>query len=81
MQVNHVYFTGRETYFGNSNGDPCHFPFIFENQEYSTCTTIGRDDNLEWCSTTRNFDEDGKFGFCPQESNLLLFYDLNNPLL
>uniref|UniRef100_H2ZQ62 Fibronectin type-II domain-containing protein n=1 Tax=Ciona savignyi TaxID=51511 RepID=H2ZQ62_CIOSA len=64
-----------DTYFGNANGAPCVFPFIFQNVEYSTCTTAGRDDGMEWCATTRNFDTDRQFGFCPHE--LLFTYGGN----
>lgn len=57
-----------QTYFGNADGAPCHFPFTFGGQSYSACTTDGRSDDLPWCSTTADFDTDKKFGFCPSES-------------
>ncbi|CAK8682181.1 unnamed protein product [Clavelina lepadiformis] len=57
-----------ETYYGTANGASCYFPFIFENEEYTTCTAAGRSDGLEWCSTTRNYDQDGEWGFCSQET-------------
>lgn len=38
--------------------------------EYNSCTAQGRDDGFLWCSTTYNFDEDGKYGFCPHECKL-----------
>ncbi|XP_064191899.1 72 kDa type IV collagenase [Anguilla rostrata] len=53
--------------FGNAEGEFCKFPFLFMGKEYSTCTSEGRDDGFLWCSTTYNFDDDGKYGFCPHE--------------
>lgn len=38
--------------------------------EYNSCTAQGRDDGFLWCSTTYNFDEDSKYGFCPHECKL-----------
>ncbi|XP_053309735.1 matrix metalloproteinase-9 [Spea bombifrons] len=65
-----------KTSFGNAEGALCHFPFIFEGQSYSTCTTTGRSDGLPWCSTTANYDNDRKYGFCPSE--LLFTYAGNS---
>nr|XP_033770880.1 matrix metalloproteinase-9 [Geotrypetes seraphini] len=56
-----------KTKFGNSNGETCHFPFRFDGEYYSSCTSEGRTDGLLWCATTANFDKDKKFGFCPSE--------------
>uniref|UniRef100_A0A8D3E835 72 kDa type IV collagenase n=1 Tax=Scophthalmus maximus TaxID=52904 RepID=A0A8D3E835_SCOMX len=53
--------------FGNADGEFCRFPFLFMGTEYDSCTPQGRDDGFLWCSTTYNFDEDGKYGFCPHE--------------
>uniref|UniRef100_A0AAY4F093 72 kDa type IV collagenase n=1 Tax=Denticeps clupeoides TaxID=299321 RepID=A0AAY4F093_9TELE len=58
--------------FGNAEGEFCKFPFLFMGQEYTSCTSQGRDDGFLWCSTTYNFDEDGKYGFCPHELLLTL---------
>ncbi len=53
--------------YGNADGEFCKFPFLFMGKEYTSCTPQGRDDGFLWCSTTYNFDEDGKYGFCPHE--------------
>uniref|UniRef100_A0A3B3VFS4 Matrix metalloproteinase-9 n=1 Tax=Poecilia latipinna TaxID=48699 RepID=A0A3B3VFS4_9TELE len=64
-----------KTYFGNAEGAMCHFPFTFEGKSYTSCTTEGRSDNLPWCATTADYDEDKKYGFCPSE--LLFTFDGN----
>lgn len=56
-----------KTRFGNAEGASCHFPFQFEGKTYSSCTTVGRKDGLPWCSTTADYDQDKKYGFCPHE--------------
>lgn len=60
--------------FGNDEGQFCKFPFLFMGTEYNSCTSQGRDDGFLWCSTTANFDEDGKYGFCPHERKLSLWF-------
>lgn len=53
--------------FGNAEGELCKFPFLFMGKLYNSCTNQGRDDGFLWCSTTYDFDNDGKYGFCPHE--------------
>ncbi|XP_063801353.1 72 kDa type IV collagenase [Pseudophryne corroboree] len=53
--------------YGNADGEFCKFPFLFNDKEYTSCTDAGRSDGFLWCSTTYNFDADGKYGFCPHE--------------
>ena len=62
-----VQFPVVKTRYGNAEGALCHFPFVFEGKSYSSCTSEGRTDNLPWCATTADYDNDKKYGFCPSE--------------
>ncbi|CAJ0939116.1 unnamed protein product [Ranitomeya imitator] len=58
--------------YGNADGEFCKFPFLFNDKEYNSCTDAGRSDGFLWCSTTYNFDKEGKYGFCPHELEVKL---------
>uniref|UniRef100_UPI003AABC951 uncharacterized protein znf335 n=1 Tax=Centroberyx gerrardi TaxID=166262 RepID=UPI003AABC951 len=60
------------TFGGNSNGAECVFPFVFLGETYDSCTTEGRSDGYRWCSTTANFDNDKKYGFCPSRDTTVI---------
>uniref|UniRef100_A0A669B2C0 Phospholipase A2 receptor 1 n=1 Tax=Oreochromis niloticus TaxID=8128 RepID=A0A669B2C0_ORENI len=78
------YNTPREdihTLLGNAHGMPCAFPFKYNNQWYSECTTEGREDHLLWCSTTPRYDKGERWGFCPvQVSSCEHFWESNQEL-
>uniref|UniRef100_A0A8C2Q3T9 SEL1L adaptor subunit of ERAD E3 ubiquitin ligase n=1 Tax=Cyprinus carpio TaxID=7962 RepID=A0A8C2Q3T9_CYPCA len=52
---------------GTASGEPCMFPFLFQDKEFSECTTEGRVDGRLWCATTYNYNTDKKWGFCETE--------------
>ncbi|XP_006264642.3 cation-independent mannose-6-phosphate receptor [Alligator mississippiensis] len=43
-------------------GELCVFPFKYKDKNYEECITDG--EGKPWCSTTKDYDRDGKWGFC-----------------
>lgn len=62
-----VVVAAMSTVGGNSEGAPCVFPFTFLGNTYDSCTTSGRSDGKMWCAVTKSFDDDRKWGFCPDQ--------------
>lgn len=55
----------QESFGGNAYGHCCHFPFVYSNQTFYECVDIDR--GRPWCSTTYNYDIDGKWGYCSEK--------------
>lgn len=53
---------------GNSQGNPCYFPFLYDGQWFHNCTSTGREDGHLWCATTHDYGKDERWGFCPVKS-------------
>ncbi|KAL2087574.1 hypothetical protein ACEWY4_016402 [Coilia grayii] len=57
------------TLLGNAHGMPCALPFKYNYKWYSECTSEGREDQRLWCATTSRYDQDEKWGFCPNPAS------------
>ncbi|XP_053369707.1 secretory phospholipase A2 receptor [Clarias gariepinus] len=53
------------TLLGNAQGSPCALPFKYSGKWYWDCTSEGREDQHLWCATSSSYDQDQKWGFCP----------------
>lgn len=71
------FFPETYTLLGNSFGFPCVFPFKYNNKWYYECTRDGKES--EWCATTTHYEQDEKWGFCPNAGKMLLVFSLPPP--
>ncbi|XP_066932365.1 lysyl oxidase homolog 2-like [Clytia hemisphaerica] len=69
----------QESFGGNSFGHCCQFPFVYNGQLHYQCIQKNNssenngnnselnNENRSWCSTTNDFDQDGKWGYCSEK--------------